>query len=78
MVQIFKTNVDDQKLADRILKKLRSHIPIHHFNFDLDDCDRILRAENVNTSVEVTHIMKIVTDMHIEISVFEDDQQDIE
>jgi hypothetical protein len=76
MVQIFKTNVDDQQLADRILKKLRSHLPVYLFNFDLEDCDRILRAESADVPVEVNDIITIVTDLHIEICLFEDDYQE--
>jgi hypothetical protein len=75
MVQIFKTNVDDQQLADRILKKLRSHLPVYLFNFDLEDCDRILRAESVDIPVEVNDIITIVTGLHIDICLFEDDYQ---
>jgi hypothetical protein len=78
MVQIFKTNVDDQKLANKILDKLRFQLPVYLFNFDLEDCDRILRAESIDTPVEETSIIKIVTGMHVEICLFEDDYQDIE
>lgn len=76
MVEIFKTNVDDRQLADRILKELRSHLPVYLFNFDLEDCDRILRAESTDIPVEVSSIIKIVAGLHIEICLFEDDYQE--
>jgi len=45
MVEIFKTNVTDPKLANEILKGLASQFPELQFNFDLEDCDQILRIE---------------------------------
>ena len=45
MVEIFKTNVQQQKLAVRLLAALSQEFPYCRINFDLDDCDRILRVE---------------------------------
>ena len=46
MVEIFKTNVSTKRTANSLLKSLRRQLPACQFNFDLDDCDRILRAES--------------------------------
>ncbi len=45
IVEIFKTNVYSQNRADVIIKKLEIIIPAAKINFDLDDCDNILRVQ---------------------------------
>jgi hypothetical protein len=46
MVEVFKTNVRTRKQSAEILKKLSELFPHSKINFDLSDCDRILRVEN--------------------------------
>jgi hypothetical protein len=72
MVEIFRTNVNNRRLADRVLKTLRANLPAYRFNFDLDDCDRILRAQSEGAAIETTSVIRIVRDHCIEITVFED------
>ncbi len=45
MVEVFKTNVKDKIIADKITAELHSLFG-GNINFDLDDCDKILRVEN--------------------------------
>ena len=47
MVQIFKTNVTNKKEAKLLAVILSKENPDYNINFDLDDCDNILRIENV-------------------------------
>ncbi|MEN5234098.1 hypothetical protein [Sphingobacterium faecium] len=47
MVQIFKTNVTNKKEAELLSVILSKENPDYKINFDLDDCDNILRIENV-------------------------------
>lgn len=42
-VEVFKTDVQDGSQADRLVALLRQHFPGSKINFDLDDCDKILR-----------------------------------
>jgi hypothetical protein len=44
-IEIFKTNVNNPKSAAQIISSLESLFPSYQFNFDLEDCDRILRIE---------------------------------
>jgi hypothetical protein len=46
MVEVFKTNVDRSELADQVILRLRVHFPSSKINFDLEDCDKILRIED--------------------------------
>lgn len=45
MVHLFKTSVQDQITADKILNALINIYPDCKINFDLEDCDKILRIE---------------------------------
>jgi hypothetical protein len=44
MVEVFRTDVPGSR-AESIVKELSALLPGYRINFDLDDCDRILRVE---------------------------------
>jgi hypothetical protein len=72
MIEIFKTNVANKRLANRVLKSLHANMPACSFNFDLDDCDRILRAQCLVSKFEAGKIIMIAEEYAIEISLLED------
>jgi hypothetical protein len=45
MVEVFKTNVRRRSQAKSLLALLRQYFPDSRINFDLDDCDKILRVQ---------------------------------
>ena len=45
MVEVFKTNVQETLHADQLVAVLQKHFPAARINFDLHDCDKILRME---------------------------------
>jgi hypothetical protein len=50
MVEVFKTNVQHNSHAASLLSILSEQFPLFKINFDLEDCDRILRVEGENVS----------------------------
>jgi hypothetical protein len=46
MIEVFKTNVEHRITADQIQSALQVQFPSSRINFDLEDCDRILRVED--------------------------------
>jgi tRNA G26 N,N-dimethylase Trm1 len=44
-VEIFKTNIESRTQANKVLQLLKQQAPELSCNFDLDDCDRILRVK---------------------------------
>jgi hypothetical protein len=59
MVEVFKTNVQEAEEEIILLDVLLKHFPEHKINFDLSDCDNILRIEGSNISYrEIIEIMK--------------------
>ncbi|MGN6495123.1 MAG: hypothetical protein ACTHLE_24260 [Agriterribacter sp.] len=59
MVEVFKTNVQEKAAANEIVELLRLHFPGSRINFDLHDCDKILRIEGGNipasTVIDLVH-----------------------
>ena len=52
MVEVFKTNVQEFSQAQKLVALLRRHFPDSKINFDLDDCDKVLRVEGNNLRIE--------------------------
>jgi hypothetical protein len=59
MVEVFKTNVEKIEYAQLLLQKLLAQYPSYQINFDLQDCDRILRVEG--KQVESGRIIEVVS-----------------
>jgi hypothetical protein len=45
MVEVFKTNVQEETHAVELIHLLLHHFPGTSINFDLEDCDKILRVK---------------------------------
>ncbi|MFH6937594.1 hypothetical protein [Flavobacterium sp. YO12] len=52
MIEVFKTNVQEVEQSVMIVGKLLEHFPNSAINFDLEDCDKILR---INDSKILNH-----------------------
>jgi len=50
MIEVFKTNVQEVEQSNRIVEKLLEHFPNSLINFDLEDCDKILRIHAASIS----------------------------
>jgi hypothetical protein len=72
MVELFKTNVEEKAAADAILGALRQRFPSCRFNFDLQDCDRLLRVECRQHPVHVEEIFSFLLDLGVKAEVLED------
>jgi hypothetical protein len=60
MIGVFKTNVQKKKDARQLLKNLQAFFPTGRINFDLQDCDKILRVELVD--YEAARIIDIINE----------------
>jgi hypothetical protein len=50
MIEVFKTNVQEVEQSILIVGKLLEHFPNSAINFDLEDCDKILRIHGASIS----------------------------
>jgi tRNA G26 N,N-dimethylase Trm1 len=48
MIELFKTNVKTKKQANKITKLLKINLGYNFVNFDLEDCEKILRIDAPN------------------------------
>lgn len=46
MIYVFKTSVKKKKAIKELASKLEHFIPNSKWNFDLEDCDKILRIDS--------------------------------
>ncbi|AWK07396.1 hypothetical protein HYN56_09605 [Flavobacterium crocinum] len=58
IVEIFKTNVQKESEKDYIIAVLQSQFTDYKINFDLEDCDKILRVEGID--IQCDNIMDYV------------------
>jgi hypothetical protein len=58
MVEVFKTNVQRKTQSKMLLGILSEAFPSFKINFDLSDCDKVLRVEGDN--METSRIMIVV------------------
>ena len=60
MIEVFKTNVQKKAQSKKLLSILSETFPSFKINFDLSDCDKVLRVEGDN--MEALTIMRLVKD----------------
>lgn len=68
MIEVFKTDVENQSRATNILQQLKKEFTTYSANFDLEDCDRILRihADGEINSDELIAWLKVL-DVNAEV-----------
>lgn len=69
MVEVFKTNVQKKTQSKMLLCILSEAFPSFKINFDLSDCDNVLRVEGDN--VETFRIMVLVKESGFACEVLE-------
>ena len=58
VVEIFKTNVQKESDKNYVIAVIQTQFPDYKINFDLEDCDKILRVEGID--LECDNIMDYV------------------
>ena len=69
VAEIFKTNIDNSDTAELIIKQLKEILPRAKINFDLHDCDKILRIEATPCEIDIQAIINCVHKWNILIEV---------
>lgn len=69
MVEIFRTNVDDAKQAEQLLDIIHQEFTDCHANFDLEDCDRILRIKSNGSPVQPPVLISLLKRAGVEAEV---------
>ena len=69
MVEAFKTDVQKKTQSKMLLSILSETFPSIKINFDLSDCDRVLRVEGDN--IEALSIMMLVKENGFKCEIFD-------
>ena len=73
MIEVFKTNVEDRHHADELVEQIQLTCGDYEANFDLEDCDRILRVRAVKGKVETAQLIRLLNDFGFHAEVLSDE-----
>ena len=71
MIEVFRTNVSEKEHADKILYEIHTRNQDYVANFDLDDCDRILRIRALTGNVKSDPIIQLMQELGYEAVALE-------
>ena len=72
MVEIFKTNIINKEQTKRVINKIQEKFPYYKIDFDIEDCDKILRIENTNNEIDSEQIINVVSRLGFFIDILAD------
>ena len=75
MVEVFKTNVTDKDQANMLVDLIHKAFRECKANFDLEDCDKILRVKCEGGSVQSSLLIKLLKTFEFDAEVLPDDDQ---
>ena len=73
MVEVFKTNVEDQYYANMLVDQIQKVFTGYKANFDLQDCDRILRVKCTTGVIDASGLIEFFKDFGFHAEVLPDD-----
>lgn len=73
MVEVFRTNVQHHDHANMLIDQIHQVFTDYKANFDLDDCDRILRIKSVNGLVHTSPVIELLKYYGFDAEVLPDD-----
>ncbi len=60
MIEVFKTDVKDRMFANVLVEQIHKMHAGYTANFDLDDCDNILRVKSVSGIVQADPLILLL------------------
>jgi hypothetical protein len=77
MVEVFRTNVHSVEVARILIAAIEAKFADYEANFDLEDCDRILRVKALKGHVEPWPLIRMLKAFGFEANVLPDDVPEI-
>lgn len=68
-VEVFKTTMQDKQQSVKVAQAIKDRFDLVSVNFDLEDCDRILRVEGSGIDAEAIIIFLKVEEVTAEVLV---------
>jgi hypothetical protein len=73
MIEVFKTNVQNQCEANMLLDRIHKTFVHYSANFDLSDCDRILRVKNSTGAIKSSMLIALLKQVGFEAEILPDE-----
>ena len=73
MVEVFKTNVDDRDHANMLIERIHNSFGSYQANFDLQDCDKILRVKSLTGFVLSSLLIDLLNNYGFHAEVLPDE-----
>lgn len=73
MIEVFKTNVESQDHAAKLVDEIQRNFDGYKANFDLQDCDKILRVKTASASIESDCVINFLKDFGFEAEILPDE-----
>lgn len=67
MVEVFKTSILGDWVANLVVASLQAQFPSYKINVDMEDCDKILRIESDKESINAAKITEVVQGFDVAI-----------
>lgn len=77
MIEVFKTNVQDQGIAHMLVDEIHNYFIDHIANFDLEDCDKILRVKCTTGCIECSGLIDLLRRFGYHAEVLPDEGQPV-
>jgi hypothetical protein len=76
MVEVFKTSVNDPAEAEMLIGLIHKRFTDYKANFDLEDCDKILRIKSGNDLIHSVQVINILLSYGIHAEILRDQAPD--
>lgn len=76
-IEVFKTNVKDADQARGIVDLIHGGFGEYTANFDLDDCDKILRVVSESAAIDSLLLMNLLKHLGVDAEVLADEIPEI-
>lgn len=73
MVEVFRTNVSDSHHANMLLDQIHRSFAGYKANFDLEDCDKILRVKCAAGFIQASYLVELLKDFGFHAEVLPDE-----
>ena len=74
MIEVFKTDVTEKDQARMLVDRIHKAFSHCRANFDLEDCDRILRVKGITGEEETWQIVSLVKSFGWRVEILPDDE----
>ena len=73
MIEVFKTNVEDSCHADLLIEQIHKKFNRYIVNFDLEDCDKILRVACKTGNIEPAGLINFLNEFGYDAEILDDE-----